>query len=205
MSRQSKFTIEFNKRYGKVLKDRKKTTLSKYFKIPMKLLDTVYDRGLAAARNTGTRPSVKSDDQWARARMTKFILNVVDAREGKKNNKGAGEDGDIVEEAIGRVMTLKKNREGDAKYVARIGGKSYKFGNKKYRDYTLMNSKKSQFYEPLMSDRDRVRANYRRRHQNDKLDEISSGSLSYYLLWNKPTLKESIKDYEKRFNVRIET
>ncbi len=200
---QSKYTIRLEKEYGDVLKDKSKTTLSKYFKIPMKLLDEVYDRGLAAARNTGTRPSVKSDDQWARARMTKMILNVVDARKGKKINKGAGQDGDVVEEALGRVMTLKKNRNGDAKYIAKIGNKTFKFGNKNYRDYTLMSSKTSPFYEENPAERNRVRTNYRRRHKGDKLDEISSGSLSYFLLWNKPTLKASIKDYEEKFNIKI--
>jgi|TARA_R100000084_G_scaffold103021_1_gene58882 hypothetical protein len=200
---QSKFTIRLEKEYGSKLKDKSKKTLSEYFKIPMKLLDEVYDRGLAAARSTGTRPSVKSDDQWARSRMTKFILNVVDGRKGKKTNRGAGEDGDVVDEALGRVMTLKKNRNGDAKYIAKIGNKTFKFGHKSYRDYTLMNNKKSQFYEELPAERDRVRANYRRRHKGDKLNEISSGSLSYFLLWNKPTLKESIKDFEKKFNIEI--
>ena len=27
--------------------------------------------------------------------------------------------------------------------------------------------------------------------------------LSMYILWNKPTLKQSIKDVEKRFNIKI--
>ena len=29
---------------------------------------------------------------------------------------------------------------------------------------------------------------------------MSAGSLSRYILWNKPTLKASISDYKKRFN-----
>ncbi len=108
---KSKYTLRLDREYGSKLKDKSKPTLSKYFKIPIKLMDEVYDRGLAAARNTGTRPSVKSDDQWARARLYKFILNVVDAREGKKIKRGAGEDSDVVDEATGRVMTLKKKQE----------------------------------------------------------------------------------------------
>jgi hypothetical protein len=31
-------------------------------------------------------------------------------------------------------------------------------------------------------------------------DPITAGSLSRYILWNKPSLRESIKDYKKRFN-----
>jgi hypothetical protein len=44
---------------------------------------------------------------------------------------------------------------------------------------------------------------YNNRHWKDKLnDPFSAGSLSWYLLWNKLTLKESIKDYEKIFGIK---
>lgn len=202
---QSKFTRELERRYGKQLKDKKKSTMSSFFNIPVKFMDEVYDRGLAAARSTGTRASVNSDDQWARARLNKFILSVMDSRDGKKVNEGPGQDGDVVLKALGKVMTLKKARGGTAKYVARLGGKSYKFGDKNYRDFILMNSKKSKYYEPLPKERERIKNNYRRRHRGDGLDKISPGSLSYYLLWNEPTLKESIADFEKRFKIKIIT
>ena len=113
--RRSKFTIEFNKRYGDKVKDRKKSTLATYFKIPIKLLDTIFDRGLAAARNTGMRPGVTSPSQWARARLTKFILNVEDVRGGKAINKGRGQDGDIVELAVNK----NNNRGQDSPFWAR--------------------------------------------------------------------------------------
>ena len=47
------------------------------------------------------------------------------------------------------------------------------------------------------------RERYRKRHQKDLKtnDPMRAGYLSYYLLWNKPTLKESIKDYKKKFNL----
>ena len=43
------------------------------------------------------------------------------------------------------------------------------------------------------------------RHKNDKnWDNKHSGIYhSRFLLWHKPTLKESIKDYEKKHNVKI--
>jgi len=67
----------------------------------------------------------------------------------------------------------------------------------------LMNDKKSRFYEEIPAERERVKKNYRRRHKGDKLGEISSGSLSYYLLWNKKSLKASLKDFEEKFNIKI--
>ena len=46
--------------------------------------------------------------------------------------------------------------------------------------------------------------NYIARHKNreDWNDYMSSGSLSRWILWNKPTLSESINDYMSRFRLR---
>jgi hypothetical protein len=43
------------------------------------------------------------------------------------------------------------------------------------------------------------------RHKNDKNfnNPMSGIYFSRFLLWNKPTLKESIKDVEKKLNVKI--
>jgi hypothetical protein len=38
---------------------------------------------------------------------------------------------------------------------------------------------------------------YKLRHQNDMINDITkAGAYSWFLLWNKPTLNESIKDME---------
>lgn len=100
MVRRSKFTIEFERKYGDKLPDKRKETIAKYFKIKRKLLDEVYDRGRAAGLNTGMRKGVTSVDAWARVRMYKFVLNVEKARAGGKINKARGEDGDVVERAV---------------------------------------------------------------------------------------------------------
>tara|TARA_R110002153_G_scaffold73462_3_gene191709 strand:- start:1626 stop:1913 length:288 start_codon:yes stop_codon:yes gene_type:complete len=44
---------------------------------------------------------------------------------------------------------------------------------------------------------------YLARHKNDLRtnDPTRAGYLSYYLLWNKKSLKESIKDYKQKFNL----
>ena len=100
MVRRSKFTIEFERKYGDKLPDKRKETIAKYFKIKRKLLDEVYDRGRAAGLNTGMRKGVTSVDAWGRVRMYKFVLNVEKARAGGKINMGRGEDGDVVERAL---------------------------------------------------------------------------------------------------------
>jgi hypothetical protein len=78
--------------------------------------------------------------------------------------------------------------------------KSTDFGATGYRDYTLMSDKKTQHYEPSLQERLKVRSLYQARHKNDKLDDPSSaGALSYFVLWNKPTIEASVQDYARKF------
>jgi len=68
---------KFNEKY-KQKKDQpnSKKDISKLTGIPIKILDDVYDRGLGAYRtNPGSvRPSVKSPQQWAMARVYSFVM-----------------------------------------------------------------------------------------------------------------------------------
>lgn len=64
------------------------------------------------------------------------------------------------------------------------------FGQAGADDYTITNDKEQ-------------RTRYRNRHKKDldTNDYKKAGYLSWFLLWNKPTLTESIKDYKKKFNL----
>lgn len=104
--RKSKYTIELDKIYPEG-KSRSKSALSKHFKIPMSILNEVYDRGLAAARSQGMRPSVKSPQQWSQARMSKLIVNIVKARKGGAINRGRGQDSDLIDKALGKKKEKK--------------------------------------------------------------------------------------------------
>ena len=42
----------------------------------------------------------------------------------------------------------------------------------------------------------------RHRKRENWNNYMSAGSLSRYILWNKPTLKASITDYKKKFNLQ---
>lgn len=81
--------------------------------------------------------------------------------------------------------------------------KTTDFGASGYRDFTLINNKTSKFYLPKVLDRNVVRSSYRRRHKKDLLtnDPTRAGFLSYYILWNKKSLKSSMADYKKKFNL----
>jgi hypothetical protein len=64
------------------------------------------------------------------------------------------------------------------------------FGASGMKDFTITN------------DIDR-RELYRQRHKKDLLtnDPTRAGYLSYWILWNKPTISASIQDYKSRFNM----
>ncbi len=78
------------------------------------------------------------------------------------------------------------------------------FGGKGYRDYTLMNDKKSVHYLSSKKERDAVKDRYRVRHANDNLDDPeSTGSMSMSVLWSAPTLKGGIRNYSRKYNLRV--
>lgn len=67
----SNYTTKFNKLYPDLKFDKK--VFSKKFKIPLKDLDEVYDKGIKAWKTAGSRAGVPAI-AWGRARLYKFIL-----------------------------------------------------------------------------------------------------------------------------------
>ncbi len=69
--------------------------------------------------------------------------------------------------------------------------KTTHFGSKGMSDFTLHGDKaRKQRY----LDRHRKRENWE--------SYMTAGSLSRYILWNKPTFKGSVRDFKKRFNLK---
>lgn len=91
-------------------------------------------------------------------------------------------------------------------------GKSTRAGKKMMAIFYDMNKKKiktTHFGQENASDYtihgDIARKmNYIKRHEarEDWNDYMSSGSLARWILWNKPSLTESIKDYMNRFKLK---
>lgn len=82
--------------------------------------------------------------------------------------------------------------------------KSVNFGAEGMRDYTLIHDTSSKFYLPKQSERDEVKANYLRRHSGmgeDYSDPMTAGALAKFILWNKPTIRQSIEDFKQRFKL----
>jgi len=101
-------------------------------------------------------------------------------------------------------VILSKSSRKDKKYMIKHDNKTVHFGQQGARDFTLINKKSSNFYLPKKEEREKVKSNYKSRHSKDPFNKVyTPASLSMYLLWNKPTLSASIKDYERRFGIDI--
>jgi hypothetical protein len=94
-----------------------------------------------------------------------------------------------------KLVSVKKSNRAGKKWVATFEDenghtKSTHFGAAGMNDFTLT------------GDVD-ARERYWQRHEKDldTGDYTRAGFLSFYLLWNKPTLKASIADFKKKFHV----
>ncbi len=84
----------------------------------------------------------------------------------------------------------------DKKYDAHFSdGKVVPFGAKGYQNYGGVGENKH-------LDADRKKAYIKRHSKNEDWNNPQSpGALSRWVLWNKPSFRESIADYKKRFNL----
>jgi hypothetical protein len=82
-SKKSKQTEAFDKKYGDRLKKMKggksKANISKLTAIPVRALNEVYDRGLRAYKESGSRPN-QTANSWATARMYSYIMGIGGSR-----------------------------------------------------------------------------------------------------------------------------
>ena len=91
-----------------------------------------------------------------------------------------------------KEVLLKKSSNPDKKYDAFVEGKKVSFGASGYSDFTKH------------KDEERKR-NYIARHQvNQNWNDLkTAGSWSRWLLWEKKTIPEAIRNMEKKFNIDI--
>jgi hypothetical protein len=91
-------------------------------------------------------------------------------------------------------ITLKKSTRKNKKYMVIIDNEKIHFGADGYSDYTKH------------KDDDRKKAYIARHKKNEnwkKSGIMTAGFWSRWLLWNKKTIKSSIDDIEKRFNIDL--
>ena len=88
-----------------------------------------------------------------------------------------------------KIVSLKSARDGKHKYVAEFAdGRKTRFGQSGADDFTITKDKEQ-------------RERYRERHKKDLNtgDPHRAGFLSWFVLWNKPTIEASVKDFNKKF------
>ena len=98
-----------------------------------------------------------------------------------------------------KTIVMKRSNKSDKKYMVIITDskgkkKTTHFGAKGYSDYTKHKD----------SDRkDRYISRHKAKENWNKSGINTAGFWSRWILWNKPGLKTSIKDTEKRFKIKI--
>ena len=89
---------------------------------------------------------------------------------------------------------LKKSSRKDKKYMILIDNKKIHFGQKGFTDFTInKNPEKKKLYI----------SRHNKRENWNKSGIETAGFWAKHILWNKPTLRDSISDTEKRFNINI--
>lgn len=88
-------------------------------------------------------------------------------------------------------MDLKPSTRKDKKFMAIFeDGTKTHFGAKGMSDFTIH------------GDEERKQRYLDRHRKNENWNDFkSAGSLSRWILWNKPTLRASLADYKRRFNL----
>jgi hypothetical protein len=95
-----------------------------------------------------------------------------------------------------RLKTIKRShnpeKKWDAVFVKANGREIVQpFGQKGYSDFTKHKN---------VTRKQRYIARHARMHE-DWTDPTRAGTLSRFILWNKPTLRASVRSYRKRFHV----
>ena len=91
-------------------------------------------------------------------------------------------------------VVLRKSKRKNKKYSINMGQMIHHFGDSRYEDYT---QHQNELRKSSYLSRHSVRENW------TKSGIHTSGFWSRWLLWNKPNIKESIKDIQKRFDIKI--
>ena len=91
-----------------------------------------------------------------------------------------------------REVILKKSSNPDKKYDAYVEGKKVNFGQSGASDFTQH------------KDEERKQRYIDRHRKNENWNDLkTAGAWSKGILWNRPTIKESIASMEKKFNIDI--
>jgi hypothetical protein len=92
------------------------------------------------------------------------------------------------------IAIITKSKLPKYKYTVVIDGKTIHFGASGYSDYTIHKDE---------ARRQRYIALHQKNEDFNKSGLYTSGIWAKHLLWNLPTLEQSIRDVNKRFNINV--
>jgi hypothetical protein len=93
-------------------------------------------------------------------------------------------------------IILKKSNRKDKKFMVIIEDKVIHFGGKGYSDYTIHKDKER---------KKRYIIRHKKNENWNKSGIKTAGFWSRWILWNKPSLKESIENLQKKYKINIKT
>lgn len=91
-------------------------------------------------------------------------------------------------------IILRNSNKPEKRYMVDVDNKRVHFGSSKHENYTMHNDNER---------KERYLKRHKKRENWTKTGLKTSGFWSRWLLWNKKTLEKSIKDIEKKFNLKI--
>lgn len=98
-----------------------------------------------------------------------------------------------------KEIYLSRSTRSDKKYMVKVDGKTIHFGAKGYENYGGVGKERHTDEER----KKRYITRHKERENWTKSGIATAGFWSRWLLWNKPTLQQNIKDIQQRFNVKI--
>ena len=93
-------------------------------------------------------------------------------------------------------IVLKRSNKPDKKYMVKVDNKTIHFGSAGLSDFTKNKDPER---------KNRYIARHKKRENWTKSGIKTAGFWSKHILWNKPTIRESIKNTENRFNIKIKS
>ena len=93
-------------------------------------------------------------------------------------------------------IVLKRSNKPDKKYMVKVDNKTIHFGSKGMSDFTKNKDPER---------KNRYISRHKKRENWTKSGIKTAGFWSKHILWNKPTIRESIKNTENRFNIKIKS
>ena len=144
-------------------------------------------------KTTQKNKTQKAQDKSRKSTKKTKSRKLTKSRKSTKNSKSRK----TIKNCFANQVIIKKSTKSDKKLMAiftnndKSKKKTIHFGANGMSDYTIH------------KDKDRMGRYLNRHRKRENWEQCdTAGALSRWILWNKPSLEGSIKDYKKKFNLK---